>query len=408
MTAGNSCGVSDGAGAVALVPEAVRAELGLAGIAVRAHAVCGVDPRLPGLGPVPAVRAVLRAAGLTLADVGTVEMTEAFASQVLACTDALDLDVLGTEADPLCPDGGAIALGHRGARQRCPADGAAVRHDGAPRRAPVRAGHLCRGRRSGSRHARGARRMIELGRRHAPVRGPGGADDISLRLPQRRIGVIGANGSGKSTLARLLNGLVVPTRGRVLVAGHDTRRDGAAVRRRVGFVFTDPDAQIVMPTVAEDVAFSLRRRHLSTSERDRRVREVLERFGIAEHADHPAHLLSGGQKQLLALAAVLVTEPELLVCDEPTTLLDLRNTDRVAALLGVCRSRSCSSPTTSTCRRVRPRAGRRRRQRRPRRDAGERGPVLPRPPRAACLTDGRRGSGCTGRGPASCTGRPQV
>jgi biotin transport system ATP-binding protein len=157
--------------------------------------------------------------------------------------------------------------------------------------------------------------------------------DIHLRLPQRRIGVIGANGSGKSTFARLLNGLVVPTAGRVLVAGHDTRRDGAAVRRRVGFVFTDPDAQIVMPTVAEDVAFSLRRRRLPTAERDRRVRDALERFGLAEHADRPAHLLSGGQKQLLALAAVLVTEPELLVCDEPTTLLDLRNTERVAALL---------------------------------------------------------------------------
>jgi biotin transport system ATP-binding protein len=157
--------------------------------------------------------------------------------------------------------------------------------------------------------------------------------DVCLSLPQRRIGVIGANGSGKSTFARLLNGLVLPTAGRVVVAGHDTRRDGAAVRRRVGFVFTDPDAQIVMPTVAEDVAFSLRRRRLPTSERDRLVRDVLERFGLGEYADRPAHLLSGGQKQLLALAAVLVTEPELLVCDEPTTLLDLRNTERVAALL---------------------------------------------------------------------------
>jgi acetyl-CoA C-acetyltransferase len=112
VTAGNSCGVSDGAGVVALVPESVRAQLGLAGIAVRAHAVCGVDPRLPGLGPVPAIRAVLDAAGLVLADVGTVEMTEAFASQVLACTDALGLDVLGTDADRFCPDGGAIAFGH--------------------------------------------------------------------------------------------------------------------------------------------------------------------------------------------------------------------------------------------------------------------------------------------------------
>jgi acetyl-CoA C-acetyltransferase len=112
VTAGNSCGISDGAGAVALVSEAVRARLGRPGIAVRAHAVCGVDPNLPGLGPVPAVRAVLDAAGLSLADIGTIEMTEAFASQVLASTDALGLDVLGGDADRFCPDGGAIALGH--------------------------------------------------------------------------------------------------------------------------------------------------------------------------------------------------------------------------------------------------------------------------------------------------------
>jgi acetyl-CoA C-acetyltransferase len=112
VTAGNSCGISDGAGAVALTPESLRSELGLPGLAVRAHAVCGVDPNLPGLGPVPAMRAVLEAAGLTLADIGTVEMTEAFASQVLACTDALGLDVLGPDADRLCPDGGAIAFGH--------------------------------------------------------------------------------------------------------------------------------------------------------------------------------------------------------------------------------------------------------------------------------------------------------
>jgi biotin transport system ATP-binding protein len=157
--------------------------------------------------------------------------------------------------------------------------------------------------------------------------------DLTMQLPEHRIGVIGSNGSGKSTFARLLNGLVVPTRGRVVVAGHDTRREGAAVRRRVGFVFTDPDAQIVMPTVGEDVAFSLRRLGLSAPERDRRVVEVLTRFGLADRADEPAHLLSGGQKQLLALAAVLVTGPEVLVCDEPTTLLDLRNTERVAGLL---------------------------------------------------------------------------
>jgi biotin transport system ATP-binding protein len=156
---------------------------------------------------------------------------------------------------------------------------------------------------------------------------------VDLELAERRIGVVGANGSGKSTLARTINGLVVPSSGRVLVGGLDTAKDGPAVRRRVGFVFTDPDAQIVMPTVAEDVAFSLRRSGLSKAEVAERVRAALDRFGLAGHADHPAHLLSGGQKQLLAFTAVLVAEPEVLVCDEPTTLLDARNAARVAALL---------------------------------------------------------------------------
>jgi biotin transport system ATP-binding protein len=157
--------------------------------------------------------------------------------------------------------------------------------------------------------------------------------DVDLVLTERRIGIVGANGSGKSTLARTLNGLVVPTAGRVLVDGLDTAREGSAVRRRVGFVFTDPDAQIVMPTVAEDVAFSLRRSGLDRAARAARVATTLERFGLAGQADQAAHLLSGGQKQLLALAAVLVTEPAVLVCDEPTTLLDARNSRRVGELL---------------------------------------------------------------------------
>ena len=156
---------------------------------------------------------------------------------------------------------------------------------------------------------------------------------VSLRLTERRVAVVGANGSGKSTLARLLNGLVVPTSGRVLVDGLDTRRRGREVRRRVGFVFTDPDAQIIMPTVAEDVAYSLRRSGLSRAELAARVATELDRHGLAGHADHPAHLLSGGQKQLLALTSVLVTAPRLVVADEPTTLLDLRNTRAVAARL---------------------------------------------------------------------------
>lgn len=149
--------------------------------------------------------------------------------------------------------------------------------------------------------------------------------NVSLTLSERRIGVLGANGSGKSTLARMVNGLVLPDEGAVRVRGLDTRRSARKVRRNVGFVFTDPDRQILMPTVAEDIELSLSRHGLSRTERTDRTRRVLERFGLAGHADHPAHLLSGGQKQLLALAAVLVTEPHIVVADEPTTLLDMRN-----------------------------------------------------------------------------------
>ncbi|MFE3453654.1 energy-coupling factor ABC transporter ATP-binding protein [Nonomuraea sp. NPDC059194] len=156
---------------------------------------------------------------------------------------------------------------------------------------------------------------------------------LTLALPERRIGVVGANGSGKSTLARLINGLALPTSGEVTVLGLDTRHHAARIRRDVGFLFTDPDAQIVMPTVAEDVAFSLRRKGLSRDEVEERVREVLTRYGLAGHADHPAHQLSGGQKQLLALCAVLVLEPQILIMDEPTTLLDLRHSRQVAGLL---------------------------------------------------------------------------
>ncbi|MGK5113616.1 MULTISPECIES: energy-coupling factor ABC transporter ATP-binding protein [unclassified Geodermatophilus] len=156
---------------------------------------------------------------------------------------------------------------------------------------------------------------------------------VSVTLTESRVGVIGANGSGKSTFARLLNGLVLPSAGTVLVDGLDTRTHARQVRRRVGFVFQDPDAQIVHPTVAEDVAFGLTNQGLPPDEIARRVDEVLVRYGLAGHRDHPAHLLSGGQKQLLAIAGVLVMRPQRIVFDEPTTLLDLANTRRVARVI---------------------------------------------------------------------------
>lgn len=156
---------------------------------------------------------------------------------------------------------------------------------------------------------------------------------IDLTLTEGKIGVVGANGSGKSTLARMINGLVAPTSGTVSIDGLSVVGHGRQIRRRVGFVFTDPDAQIVMPTVAEDVAFSLRRSDLDRAAIARRVEAMLELTDLAGYADHPAHLLSGGQKQLLALSAVLVRGPEIIVADEPTTLLDLRNSRRIGAFL---------------------------------------------------------------------------
>lgn len=153
--------------------------------------------------------------------------------------------------------------------------------------------------------------------------------DIDVSLQERRIGVVGANGSGKSTFVRMLNGLVIPDAGVVRVDGRSTRKHARAIRRKVGFCFTNPDSQIVMPTVAEDVAFSLRRSGLTKDEVAARVGEALEAFGLEGLGEQAAHTLSGGQKQLLALASVIVTRPEVLVLDEPTTLLDLRNERRI-------------------------------------------------------------------------------
>lgn len=155
----------------------------------------------------------------------------------------------------------------------------------------------------------------------------------TVTLTEQRIAVIGANGSGKSTFARLLNGLVLPDSGTVRIDGLDTRKRGGTIRKKVGFLFTDPATQLVMPTAAEDVALSLRRAKLSASQRRLSSLTWLTKFGLEQLADVSVHSLSGGQRQLLALTSVLASEPEVLVADEPTTLLDLRNTRRVADVL---------------------------------------------------------------------------
>jgi biotin transport system ATP-binding protein len=152
--------------------------------------------------------------------------------------------------------------------------------------------------------------------------------DVSLSLTESRIGIIGANGSGKSTLVRLINGLVTPTSGSVTVNGLDVALNVKQVRRQVGFVFQNPDNQIVFPEVLEDLDFGLKSRLPDASERLIRIKETLTRLGIDALIDRAVNQLSGGEKQLVALAAVLSLEPQILVFDEPTTQLDLRYRNR--------------------------------------------------------------------------------
>ncbi len=154
--------------------------------------------------------------------------------------------------------------------------------------------------------------------------------DISIRLSERRIGVIGRNGSGKSTFARLFNGIEVPTSGKMLLDGVPERKN---LRRHVGFVFQNPDNQIVYPIVEEDLAFGLKNLKLSRNETEDRIADAMRRLGIDHLRNRLTHQLSGGEKQMIALVGVLVMRPRMIVFDEPTTLLDLWNKQKFMATI---------------------------------------------------------------------------
>lgn len=149
-------------------------------------------------------------------------------------------------------------------------------------------------------------------------------EPLTLAITGKRIGVIGLNGSGKTTFARLINGLTKPTTGRVIVNGRDTA-DEKTVVTDVGFIFQSPQNQIILPIVKDDIAFGLKRRGLSKAEIEARVEGVLARFGAEALADRRAHELSGGELQVAALCSVLATGPGILILDEPTNQLDLKN-----------------------------------------------------------------------------------
>jgi biotin transport system ATP-binding protein len=157
--------------------------------------------------------------------------------------------------------------------------------------------------------------------------------DINITANQARIAIIGANGSGKSTFARMLNGLLLPTEGHVEILGLDVQTSVKEIRRQVGFVFQNPDNQIVYPIVSEDIELGLKGLNIPKAERRMMVDEVLKRFDLLDLKSRSSHALSGGEKQMIALSSVLVMEPKIVVMDEPTTLLDLRNKNRVAKII---------------------------------------------------------------------------
>jgi energy-coupling factor transport system ATP-binding protein len=149
--------------------------------------------------------------------------------------------------------------------------------------------------------------------------------------PGEFVALIGSNGSGKSTLARHFNGLLLPTMGEVWVDGLLTSdlRHLWEVRQRVGMVFQNPENQLVASTVEEDVAFGPENLALPPDEIRQRVDEALALVGLQDYSTHPPQMLSGGQKQLVAIAGVLAARPACVVFDEPTSMLDPPNRRRI-------------------------------------------------------------------------------
>jgi cobalt/nickel transport system ATP-binding protein len=149
-----------------------------------------------------------------------------------------------------------------------------------------------------------------------------------------RVALLGPNGAGKTTLILHLNGVLSPSAGRVAVGGLEASKENLReIRRRVGIVFQDPDDQLFMPTVAEDVAFGPQNLGLGNEEIHVRVHRALRAVGMEEYSERPPHHLSFGQRRRVAVATVLAMEPEILVLDEPTSNLDPASRRELAEIL---------------------------------------------------------------------------
>jgi cobalt/nickel transport system ATP-binding protein len=159
--------------------------------------------------------------------------------------------------------------------------------------------------------------------------------DVDLEIGTgERVALLGPNGAGKTTLVLHLNGILTGTAGTVRVGGLPVAKpDLSEIRRRVGIVFQDPDDQLFLPTVAEDVAFGPANLGLTGAALDERVREALDQVGMGEHAGRPPHHLSFGQRRRVAVATVLAMRPEILVLDEPSSNLDPASRRELADIL---------------------------------------------------------------------------
>ncbi len=149
--------------------------------------------------------------------------------------------------------------------------------------------------------------------------------DLSLKIKRGEfLAILGHNGSGKSTLAKMMNGMILPTRGEVYVNGINTKDEDKIwdIRSKAGMVFQNPDNQIVATIVEEDVAFGPENLGIPPEEIRKRVDDSLETVGMSEYKKHAPHLLSGGQKQRVAIAGILAMEPDCIIFDEPTAMLD--------------------------------------------------------------------------------------
>lgn len=175
--------------------------------------------------------------------------------------------------------------------------------------------------------------MIQLTHIHVNLSNRPILQDINLTITEKRVGILGANGSGKSTLIKVIKGLVKPTQGSIEVLGQNLAKAPKNWHTQIGFIFQDPEHQIILPIVEDDLALGLKKSGFNKEQITEKINQILKDYQLEALRTQNSYHLSGGEKQLLALAGVLAMDPQLVLLDEPTTLLDLRNKNRIREMM---------------------------------------------------------------------------